>query len=138
MQLLADRCEEVGVELLFGTEMAASTDFSTHDLNVAADGLNSQIRHRFADSFRPTVDRRTNRFTWLGTTCQFPAFTFIFKEMSMACGESMPTTFEDGLSTFIIETTEQVWRNAGMDTATEDETVRTARYFSKTSCKVIR
>ena len=124
LQLLADRCEEVGVELLFGTEMAASTDFSSYDLVVAADGLNSQIRNRFADSFRPTVDRRPNRFTWLGTTCQFPAFTFIFKENEHGMWRVHAYNFEDGLSTFIIETTEQVWRNAGMDTATEDETVR--------------
>ena len=50
------------------------------DLIVAADGINSGIRARYADHFKPSIDWRKNKFSWCGTTKSFPAFTFDFRE----------------------------------------------------------
>ncbi len=45
-----------------------------------ADGVNSRIRTRYADHFKPRIDLRHNKFVWLGTHRVFAAFTFIFVE----------------------------------------------------------
>ena len=49
---------------------------ATYDLVVAADGLNSAVRARYADTFRPTLDVRDCRYMWLGTDKVFDAFKF--------------------------------------------------------------
>ena len=52
---------------------------ASYDLVVAADGLNSTVRTRYADVFRPTLDRRRNKYIWLGTDLVFDAFKFYVK-----------------------------------------------------------
>ena len=43
---------------------------------VAADGLNSAVRARYADTFGPTLDERDCKYMWLGTDKVFDAFKF--------------------------------------------------------------
>ena len=50
------------------------------DLVVAADGINSRVRETFAQHFKPSIDLRPNKFTWMGSTRPFDAFTFFFRE----------------------------------------------------------
>jgi anthraniloyl-CoA monooxygenase len=69
------------------------------------------------------MDERPNRFVWLGTTRPFPAFTFYFKRDKHGLWRVHAYQYEDGHSTFIVEATEQTWRSAGMDRASEDDTV---------------
>jgi anthraniloyl-CoA monooxygenase len=66
---------------------------------------------------------RLNRFTWLGITRQFPSFIFYFKENEHGLWRVHAYNYENGLSTFIIETTEAAWRASGMDKASEDDTI---------------
>jgi len=65
--ILQERAAELGVELIFQREVQDVTDFTDADLIVAADGINSTIRTRYADHFQPSIEMRTNRFAWLGT-----------------------------------------------------------------------
>lgn len=123
LKILFDRCEELGVDLNFERAINDLESLADYDLIVAADGLNSQIRSRLAHEFKPSIDMRPNRFTWLGTTRQFPAFTFYFKENEHGLWRVHAYNYEDGLSTFIIETTEEAWRSSGMCDASEDETI---------------
>ena len=58
----------------FNTAVDDLNQFEDSDIIVAADGLNSAIRTKHREHFRPEIDLRPNRFTWLGTTRQFPAF----------------------------------------------------------------
>jgi len=122
LRILQERCEDVGVQLTFNTAVDDLSHYADSDVIVAADGLNSAIRTHYSEYFRPNVDLRPNRFTWLGTTRQFPAFTFYFKENEHGLWRVHAYNFEDGLSTFIVETTEAAWRSAGLETATEQET----------------
>ncbi|MEE2756492.1 MAG: bifunctional salicylyl-CoA 5-hydroxylase/oxidoreductase [Myxococcota bacterium] len=122
LQILQQRCEELGVDLNFECSIESYDALDWADVVVAADGLNSQLRRTFAEHLKPSVDARPNRFTWLGTKRQFPAFTFYFKENEHGLWRVHAYNFEDGLSTFIVETTEAAWRKSGMDTATEAET----------------
>ena len=78
LAILQDRCRELGVRARTSAPTAPDPDelAGTHDLVVAADGVNSTIRAKYADRFRPTVDTRQCRYMWLGTDRVFDAFTF--------------------------------------------------------------
>ena len=121
LDVLTAVCDARGVDLRFGSTIdpAALPDA---DLIVAADGLNSRIRAHFADAFQPRIELGANRFVWLGTTRRFPAFTFYFKEDQHGLWRVHAYNYEDGQSTFIVEATDETWRSAGMDAATEAET----------------
>src|SRR2546429_5453588 len=120
---LAKRCKELGVCIEVGTDVTDPSLYADADLVLGADGFNSTVRQRYAEHFQPTVDERPNRFVWLGTTRPFPAFTFYFKRDQHGLWRVHAYQYEPGHSTFIVETTEPTWRTAGLDRATEDETV---------------
>ena len=120
LQVLCSRCEESGVKVFHNREVTDLKSLDA-DLVVASDGLNSQIREQFKAHFRPQVNWGNARFTWMGTTRQFPAFTFYFKENEHGMWRVHAYNYEDGLSTFIIEATEKTWLNAGLDQTTEDQ-----------------
>jgi anthraniloyl-CoA monooxygenase len=120
LALLQARCVELGVDVRFSTVAPDVEDLrATHDLVLAADGVNSQVRERYADVFRPTLDRRHNKFMWLGTDLVFEAFQFYVKATPWGPMQIHGYPYSDEGSTFIVEMHEQVWRRAGFD-ATED------------------
>ena len=65
LNILQRRCEALGVELVFEAnvddERAVGEAFEA-DMIVAADGINSRIRQRYAETFRPDIDLRRCRF----------------------------------------------------------------------------
>ena len=121
--ILQARCRELGVELVFEREIASLDEVRDADLVLAADGVNSWIRSELAEHFQPTLDWRKCKFTWLGTDKPLEAFTFIFKENEHGLFQVHAYPFADGLSTWIVECREEVWKRAGLDEASEDETV---------------
>lgn len=134
LTVLQERAEAVGVDVSFesgfaGTDLAAAHGGDRGpiapdvDLLVGADGLNSMVREELSEHFTPTVDTRPNRFVWLGTTKPFPAFTFYFRENEHGLFRVHAYQYEPGHSTFIVECTEQAWRSAGLDEASEPETL---------------
>lgn len=130
LTLLLTRCRDLGVAVHHEAPVDDPEALDA-DLVIAADGLNSAIRTRFAAHFGPEIALGHNRFTWLGTTQRFPAFTFDFVADPHGLWRLHAYDFEGGLSTFIVETTEGAWRAAGMETASEDETAAfCARLFA--------
>jgi len=127
LDILQARAAELGVLTRFSTEVDRATAWEGADLVLAADGVNSWVRQRYARHFRPQIDWRRNRFVWLGTTFAFPAFTFIFKENEHGLWRVHAYGYERGRSTFILEATEDTWRRAGLDEAGEDDTVAFAQ-----------
>ena len=67
LQILQDRARGLGVRLQFEREVDDLSAYRDADLIVAADGINSRIRERFAAAFQPSIDWRRNRYIWLGT-----------------------------------------------------------------------
>ena len=123
--LLHQRCEAVGVDLCFEAEVEDFDAIRDADLVIGADGVNSALREHLADAFEPQIDLRPNRFVWLGTTRPFPAFTFYFKEDVHGLWRVHAYQYDaEGNSTFIVEAREATWAAAGMDQASEEETVQ--------------
>ena len=102
------------------------------DLVIGADGANSWVRGRYAEHFQPSIDWRPNKFVWLGTTFPYQAFTFIFKEDAHGLWGVHAYRYDRDYSTFILEATAETWRRAGLETASEDDTVAfTERLFAR-------
>ena len=114
LSILQDRAAELGVDLRFEQEVMGLDAFADADLIVAADGINSRIRTSLADHFRPSVAWQANKFTWLGTTKLFDAFTFIFVQTEWGWFQAHAYRFDQETSTFIVETREESWRAAGL------------------------
>jgi anthraniloyl-CoA monooxygenase len=124
LNILQQRCEELGVELVFETDVEDDQALAARygaDLVIAADGLNSRTRTRYAATFQPTVETRRCRFVWLGTKKKFDAFTFVFKETEHGWFQAHIYQFDGDTSTFIVETPEEVWRKAGLADMPQEE-----------------
>lgn len=121
LQLLQQRCLELGVTILFRTPAPGAAELmAEYDLVLAADGVNSRVRGEFADRFVPDLDRRVSKYMWLGTDRVFEAFTFAVIHTPHGIMQLHGYPYSDQGSTFLIEMHEDVWRAAGFD-ATQDE-----------------
>ncbi len=77
LAILQARCASLGVRVHFRTEAPdVAALAASHDLVVAADGMNSATRGRLAATFGPDLERRRSRYIWLGTDLVFDAFKF--------------------------------------------------------------
>ncbi len=130
LQIFHGRCRELGVELIFESEVRDDAELGDADLIVAADGLNSLVRTKYADTFRPSIDQRHCRFAWFGTTLPLEAFTFVFRENEHGLFQVHAYPFQrrsqgatEDLSTWIVECHEDVWRRAGFREEDEDQAV---------------
>lgn len=123
LNILQRRCEALGVELVFETDVQGDEQYPDADLIIASDGLNSRIRTRYAGTYGPDVDLRRNRFVWLGTHKLFDAFTFAFEETPGGWFQAHAYQFDAETSTFIIETTEEAWLAAGLDKMEKEESI---------------
>jgi anthraniloyl-CoA monooxygenase len=132
--LLQQRAISLGVTLRFQTEIESAVEIGkTHDLVVASDGLNSKIRKEFAQHFRPNVDLRACKFSWLGTHQKFDdAFTFIFEETEHGWIWAHAYQFDTDTATFIVECSEEIWEKFGFGMMSSEESIATCeRIFEK-------
>ncbi len=123
LNILQARCEALGVELRFETDVRGDDQYPDADLIIASDGLNSRIRAEHAATYRPDIDLRDCRFVWLGTNKLFEAFTFAFEETEWGWFQAHAYRFDDQTSTFIVETPERVWRAAGLETMEKEDAI---------------
>jgi anthraniloyl-CoA monooxygenase len=123
LNILQERCERLGVELIFQTEVTDDKIYAGADLIVACDGVNSTIRSNYAEYFQPQIEHRRCKYIWLGTHQLFEAFTFAFEETPWGWFQAHAYTFDPGTSTFIVETPEEVWREAGIGQMGADESI---------------
>jgi anthraniloyl-CoA monooxygenase len=122
LALLQARARAVGVELVFSTDLDdVQTD--AWDLVIASDGVTSRLRTRYAETFQPTLEKRSSRYIWLGTPHLFDAFTFLFEQNRHGFFQVHGYRFDDTTSTFIAECDEASFRAADLERATIDETI---------------
>ncbi len=123
--LLQRRARELGIRIDFETEISDPRPYmESHDLVVAADGLNSRSRAAFADIFKPDIDTRKCKFVWLGTRQKFDdAFTFIFEKTEHGWVWAHAYQFDKDTATFIVECSEETWAKYGFGTLSQQESI---------------
>ncbi|MDP8957277.1 MAG: FAD-dependent monooxygenase [Actinomycetota bacterium] len=121
--ILQRRCGELGVELDFRNEVSDLEELDGADLIIGADGVNSGLRKRFERDFGPTIHEHSTKYVWFGTDVAFKAFTFIFRQSEHGLFQVHAYPFDATTSTFIVECHESTWRKAGLDEATEEDSI---------------
>ncbi len=116
LQVLQQRCEAVGVPIHYATTISADeldSRFADSDMIVAADGINSAIRTKYARELGVRIENRPNYFVWLGSTKPLDAFTFFFKKTEHGHFCAHTYQYEQGHSTWVVETTPECWAKSG-------------------------
>ena len=123
LAILQRRATELGVDLRFEQEIGDLTDLGDADLVVGADGVRSVVRTAHEKQFGSTFDPLGSRYVWFGTDLVFDVFTFIFRPTEHGLFQVHAYPFDGRTSTFIVETTEAVWRRAGLDEMSEEQSL---------------
>ncbi len=123
LNILQAHCEQAGVKLVFETEVEDDEQFPDADLIIACDGINSRIRGKYADVFKPDIVTRPNRYIWLGTNRLYDAFTFDFQRTEHGWFQAHIYKFDEQTTTFIVECPESVWRAHGLDSADQAQSI---------------
>jgi anthraniloyl-CoA monooxygenase len=123
LNILQNRCAELGVTLCFQTDVTDESPYADADLIIACDGANSVIRRKYAEHFKPDIEKRNCKYVWLGTHKLFEAFKFAFEETQWGWFQAHAYRFDDEMSTFIVETREENWVKAGIGEMTADESI---------------
>jgi len=120
--IMQQRAADLGVDIHFETIVKDPEELRDCDLLFAADGVNSITREKYKDHFKPELDFRPNRFVWLGTTFPFPAFTFHFIKNQHGLFRTHCYRYMEGMSTLILETSEEAFQNSGLEITDEEAT----------------
>ncbi len=123
LNILQERCAELGVDLRFRTNV---TDIDEHvgayDLVIGADGVNSEVRGRYAEHFQPSLGARHNKYIWYGTNQLFHGLTLTFREAEAGVFAAHSYKFDKQTSTFIVECDQATWNKAGFAEMSDAET----------------
>src|SRR5262245_26489334 len=122
LNVLQQRCLDVGVDLRFREPISGLADLPPADLLVGADGANSLVRREHTALFRPTVEYGRNKYIWLGTPRLFHGLTLTFEQHGTGLYAAHSYKFDNRTSTFIVECSESTWRRAGLDVMDEAPT----------------
>jgi anthraniloyl-CoA monooxygenase len=123
LRILQERCRELGVQVRFEVEVQDLARASECDLVIASDGVNSLARRTLEDELGTRLSRGRARYIWFGTTRVLDSFTFIFRENEHGFFQTHAYPFDGTTATWIVECDEQVWRRAGLDTASEEDSI---------------
>ncbi|GAA2711134.1 MULTISPECIES: bifunctional salicylyl-CoA 5-hydroxylase/oxidoreductase [Streptomyces] len=120
LHLLHERCRALGVTLRFRTPAPPAAELArTHDLVIAADGVNSRTRDAHRAHFRPTVTTHRCRYIWLAADLALDAFRFEIAETPHGVMQLHAYPYSRTAGTVIVEMREEVWRRAGLDRCDE-------------------
>jgi anthraniloyl-CoA monooxygenase len=123
LKILQRRCVDMGIDVIFQTEIADVESLRRgSDLLVAADGVNSTVRQRYSENFRPNLDVRSNRYIWYGTHQLFHGLTLTFRTNESGVFAAHSYKFNKTTSTFIVECDPQTWEKAGFASMNEEQT----------------
>ncbi len=122
LNILQERCAELGVDLRFGIDVQNIEQLAKDcDLLVGADGVNSLIRSHYKDFFEPSLSAGRNKYIWYGTHQLFHGLTLTFRESKAGVFAAHSYKFDKETSTFIVECDEETWRRAGLDSMPDDD-----------------
>jgi anthraniloyl-CoA monooxygenase len=124
LNILRSRCEELGIDIRYRTNVGGVDELPAADLLVGADGARSLVRRAYAESFRPSEDVRKNRYLWLGTPRLFHGLTLTFRTNDAGVFAAHSYKFSAERSTFIVEAVGDAFERAGFEAMGPDETCR--------------
>jgi len=125
LKILQRRCEELGVEINFRTEVTEFDSLRADcDLVVGADGVNSLVRDAFKEILQSDLSTRPNKYIWYGTNQLFHGLTLTFRETATGIFAAHSYKFDKTTSTFIVECDPRTWTQAGFAEMSEAETLR--------------
>jgi anthraniloyl-CoA monooxygenase len=125
LKILQRRAEGLGVEVNYRTEINDLESLRQDcDLFIGADGVNSTVRLRYAERFKPDLDQRAHRYIWYGTNQLFHGLTLTFRQNEAGTFAAHSYKFNKTTSTFIVESDPQTWEKAGFGTMSDEDTRR--------------
>lgn len=123
LNIIQRRAADLGVEVSYRTEIQDLEPLRNDcDLFVGADGVNSTVRLRYADKFKPDLDARAHRYIWYGTNQLFHGLTLTFREYEAGVFAAHSYKFNKTTSTFIVECDPRTWERAGFATMSDADT----------------
>ena len=124
LKILQRRAEQLGIKIDFNTEIH-DIESLRNDCNLllAADGVNSTVRARYANRFQPELDMRANRYIWYGANQLFHGLTLTFRENAAGVFAAHSYKFNPTTSTFIVECDPQTWEKAGFERLSAEDTL---------------
>ena len=129
VNVLRTRCEQLGVKLQFERGIDDMEMIDDADLIVGSDGLRSFVRNCFQDDFRARLRLHACRYCWLATERRFEGFGYIFKESPFGMFRVCAYPFDSTRSGWVVECADDVWRAAGLDRATKQDTAKFCSAF---------
>ena len=123
LRTLHKRCEELGINMHFNSNIDSIDSLRDCDLLVGADGINSMVRESLREEFSPSIEPGKNRFIWLGTPHLFTGLTMGFVESEYGVFACHSYQFSADTSTFIVECPEDTFQKAGLENASKAESL---------------
>jgi anthraniloyl-CoA monooxygenase len=123
LQLLQQRCVEEGVNLHFEQNVEDLSQFADSDIILATDGISSAIRTKYQQEFGTKIELKKNRFVWLGSTKPLDAFTYFFRSTPHGTIVAHSYQYEEGMSTWIFECSDETWQKHGFEVTNEADTM---------------
>jgi len=123
LNILQRRCRALGVRLEFEREVRDVGEFEGADLILGADGINGLVRRTYGEFFKPQVAVHPTKYVWFGSDLPLDAFTFIFRRNDDGLFQVHAYPFDARTCTFIVECPEDAWRRAGLESASEAESI---------------
>ena len=123
LQLLQQRCREEGVNLHFEQNIEDLSKYNDADIILASDGIGSGIRTANEAAFGTKIVLKKNRFVWLGSTKPLDAFTYFFRTTPHGTIVAHTYQYEEGMSTWIFECSNETWENLQFEVTNEEDTI---------------
>ena len=123
LNILQRRCRALGVRLEFEREVRDVAELEGADLIVGADGINGLVRRAYGEFFKPQIATHPTKYVWFGSDLPLDAFTFIFRRNHDGLFQVHAYPFDARTCTFIVECPEDAWRRAGLESASEAQSI---------------
>ncbi|MFW6773616.1 FAD-dependent monooxygenase [Nocardioides sp. CPCC 205120] len=120
LEVLRDHALAAGVRIEHGRRVDVEELRSDPavDLVVAADGIGSTVRERYAAELGARVTTHDNLYLWAGTEQALPSAVFRPVETPVGTFVAHAYPYAADRSTFLVETDAATWRRAGFDATT--------------------
>jgi anthraniloyl-CoA monooxygenase len=111
---LVSQAQRAGVELRVGQSADSDEIRRDTDLVVAADGVSSLARQRYADAFGPEITEGRGQYIWCGAEATLPGTVFMPVETPAGVFTAHAYPYAPDRSTFVIETEPETLDRAGL------------------------